>query len=312
MKNFIFYAIVYTLLAALCGSAKAEDAAALGQLEAKKAFGAVKAPVAQAPQAIGRYERGCIAGAQQIPASGAGWQTMRLSRNRVWGHPMLIAYIKKLGGDVRRLDGLPGILVGDMAQPIGGPLQGGHASHQVGLDVDLWYTLMPDHALSADERDHLAADNMVDQAALTTDARKWTEAQVKLLRRAASYAEVARIFVHPAVKKALCDIAGNDRSWLQKIRPWYQHDDHFHVRLDCPPGNSACIPQQAVATEDGCGAELDDWFKKLRPPPKPPHKRTIEPAKPKPMLVADLPKECQALLLAAEGAAKQKGAWTPN
>ena len=311
VKNFILCAAACALLAAVCGRVSAEDAPAFDQQEAKKAFGSVKAPVAQAPQAIGRYERGCVTGAQKIPASGAGWQTMRLSRNRVWGHPNLIAYIERLGSDVRRLDGLPGILVGDMAQPIGGPLQGGHASHQVGLDVDLWYTLMPDHALSADERDHLAADNMVDQTALTTDARKWTEAQVKLLRRAASYAEVARIFVHPAVKKALCEIAGNDRSWLQKIRPWYQHDDHFHVRLDCPPGNPACIPQAPVATDDGCGQELDDWFKKLRAPPKP-RRRTIEPAKPKPMLVADLPKECQALLLAAEDAAKQEHAWTPN
>ena len=181
----------------------------------------------------------------------------------------------------------------------------------MGLDVDLWYTLMPDHALSAGERDHLAADNMVDQAALTTDARKWTEAQVKLLRRAASYAEVARIFVHPAVKKALCEIAGNDRSWLQKIRPWYQHDDHFHVRLDCPPGNPACIPQAPVATDDGCGQELDDWFKKLRAPPKP-RRRTIEPAKPKPMLVADLPRSARLCCSPRKTLPSRKHAWTPN
>ncbi len=151
---------------------------------------------------------------------------------------------------------------------------------------------------------------MVDKAALTTDTKMWTEAQVRLLRRAASYPEVARIFVHPAVKKALCDIAGNDRSWLQKIRPWSGHDDHFHMRLDCPPGNPACVSQAAVQTDDGCGQELDDWFKKLRAPP-PIRKRTIQPAKP--MLVSDLPKECQALLLAAENAEKEKAsAWTPN
>ena len=228
-----------------------------------------------------------------------------------WGHPILIAYIQRLASDVRRLDGLSGILVGDMAQPIGGPLLGGHASHQMGLDVDLWYTLMPARTLSADEREHIAADNMVNQAALTTDTKMWTEAQVRLLRRAASYTEVARIFVHPAVKKALCDIAGNDRSWLQKIRPWSNHDDHFHVRLNCPLGSPACVAQPAVTAEDGCGQELDDWFKKLRAPrPRGPRK-LVAPAKP--MLVSDLPKECQELLLAAENAGKpESSAWTPN
>ena len=298
-------------LAAFWGSASAEEVVAPDQREAKKAFGAVRAPAGQVPQAIGRYERGCVAGTQKIAASGIGWQTMRVSRNRIWGHPILIAYIQRLASDVRRLDGLPGILVGDMAQPIGGPLLGGHASHQMGLDVDLWYTLMPNHTLSADEREHIAADNMVAQATLTTDAKAWTEAQVKLLHRAASYSEVARIFVHPAVKKALCDSAGNDRSWLQKIRPWYQHDDHFHVRLSCPPGNPACVPQAPVEANDGCGQELEDWFKKLRAPAPPQRSRKmIVPAKP--MMVSDLPKECQALLAAAENAAKEKAGWTPN
>ena len=311
VRNLILCVAACAFFTALCGRVNAEDAAALEQQEAKKAFGAVKAPVAQAPQAIGHYERGCIAGAQKIAANGPGWQTMRLTRNRFWGHPILIAYIQRLASDVRRLDGLPGILVGDMAQPIGGPLLGGHASHQMGLDVDLWYTLMPDRTLSAGEREHLAADNMVDQATLTTAPNTWTQAQVKLLRRAASYPDVARIFVNPAVKKALCDGAGNDRSWLQKIRPWYQHDDHFHVRLNCPPGNSACVSQAAVSDGDGCGQELDDWFKKLRAPPPPKSRKPVAPAKP--MLVSDLPKECQALLLAAENAAGERAsAWTPN
>ncbi len=143
VKRLIFCAAAGALLTAFLGAASAEDTPGPDQQEAKKAFGAVKAPVAQAPQAIGRYEHGCIAGAQKIAASGAGWQTMRLARNRFWGHPVLIAYIQRLASDVRRLDGLPGIIVGDMAQPIGGPLQGGHASHQMGLDVDFWYTLMP-------------------------------------------------------------------------------------------------------------------------------------------------------------------------
>ena len=150
---------------------------------------------------------------------------------------------------------------------------------------------------SAEERERLAAQNMVEQASLTVDKNRWTEAQVKLLRRAASYSEVARIFVHPAVKKALCDAAGADREWLRKVRPWYNHDDHFHVRLACPPGSPDCASQAPTGADDGCGKELDDWFKKLRAPPAKPKKLAPPP---KPMLVSALPKECQALLKAAE------------
>lgn len=289
-----------------CFAAGAENvtAPAAEPREAKKAFGAIKAPPALPPQAIGRYDLGCVAGAQRIPVNGDAWQAMRLSRNRYWGHPALISYIETLARDVKRLDGLPGILVGDMAQPIGGPLLGGHASHQSGIDVDLWYNLMPARILSAEEREKFAATNFVDQTTLEVDPARWTDAQTKLVKRAASYPEVARIFVHPAIKKALCDSAGGDRAWLQKIRPWYKHDDHLHVRLNCPAGSHGCVSQPATKADDGCGEELDTWFRKLRAPrPKPSGPPKPQP-KPKPMLVTDLPGECQALLDAAESAEK--------
>ncbi len=266
--------------------------------EAKKAFGAVLTAVAHAPEAIGHYDRGCLAGGQRLPSDGAAWQVMRPSRRRMWGHPALIAFIRKFAADAKALDGWPGLLVGDMAQPIGGPLLGGHASHQIGLDVDLWYLPMPDRTLTVEEREQLSAVSMVDGARLTVDTAVWSEMQVKLLKRAASYPEVARIFVHPAIKKALCDAAGADRAWLARIRPWWQHNDHFHVRLSCPPGSPACAPQPPVDGDDGCGAELEEWFKKLRAPPPPKPAKPVPP--PKPLLVADLPKACQALLAEAE------------
>jgi len=270
--------------------------------EAKKAFAAIREPLPEpTAQAIGHYDRGCIAGAQKLAITGPAWQVMRLSRNRMWGHPILLAFIRKLAADTHRLDGLSGILVGDMAQPIGGPLLGGHASHQIGLDVDIWYTPMPSHVLTEEERDKLSATNMVDAASLTVNKVAWTPFQAKLLHRTASYPEVARIFVHPAVKKALCEAAGENRAWLQKIRPWFQHDDHFHIRLNCPAGSSSCIPQAALPPGDGCGEELDQWFKRLRAPPVKPKKPPV-PAKP--ILVFDMPKECQALLRATEQAGK--------
>jgi penicillin-insensitive murein endopeptidase len=283
----------------------AQDAPAADQREAKKVFGAIKLSQGEQPKAIGQYDRGCIEGAKKLSMNGPGWQTMRPSRNRVWGHPALLRYIQNLAADVRRLDGWPGILVGDMAQPIGGPLLGGHASHQIGLDVDLWMIPMPTHTLTVAEREQLAASDMVDEKALTVNKAVWGDAQVKLLRRAASYGEVARIFVHPAIKKALCEAADTDRGWLRKIRPWWKHNDHFHVRLNCPQGSPHCVAQAPIAEDDGCGAELDKWFERLREAPRRPSK-PLTPSKP--MLIADLPKECQALVAATEKASESKRA----
>ena len=90
----------------------------------------------------------------------------------------------------------------------------------------------------------------------TVDPDKWTPLHTKLIKRAASYPEVDRIFVHPAIKKVLCEQAGNDRRWLAKVRPWWNHYYHFHVRVKCPPGASDCEAQKPLNSGDGCGQEL--------------------------------------------------------
>src|SRR5690606_17629879 len=103
-----------------------------------------------------------------------------------------------------------------------------------------------------------------------------------------------RILVHPAIKKALCEAAGTDRKWLYKVRPYWGHNYHFHVRIGCPKGSENCREQSPPAADDGCGKELDDWFALLTAPPKPPPK---VPPKPKPPLtLADLPDECRVVL----------------
>lgn len=295
-------ALFFLLSAGVCAET-ANNQAANKAIEAKKIFGAINAPASLPARAIGGYSRGCIAGAEALPISGPGWQAMRLSRNRNWGHPILIKFIEKLAVDAQRLDGWPGLLVGDMGQPLGGPMLTGHASHQIGLDADIWLKPMPSHLLSPAEREDLSADNMVDEAALTVNKSFWSEAQFKLLKRAASYTEVARIFVHPVIKKALCDAAGTDRAWLEKIRPWWGHNYHFHVRLNCPAGSPGCIAQIASPSGDGCGQELDYWFKLLKAP-----KPSIPPQPPKILLMSDMPKECQELAKAAERAQPGKAA----
>jgi penicillin-insensitive murein endopeptidase len=259
---------------------------------ARDYFGVQKVASPLAARAIGSYARGCLAGGKALPVDGPAWQAMRLSRNRNWGHPKLVTYVEKLANDSKTIDHWPGLLIGDMAQPMGGPMISGHASHQIGLDADIWLKPMPDKTLSNDERENISADTVVadDQVSLKPDV--WQAGHVALLKRAASYPEVARIFVHPAIKKGLCQAAGTDRGWLSKIRPWWGHNYHFHVRLSCPPGTPDCEDQPFAGNEDGCGKELDSWLKRMRTPiiPKsPPVQRT-------PMTMAQLPTECAKLV----------------
>ncbi|HMR30347.1 MAG TPA: penicillin-insensitive murein endopeptidase [Geminicoccaceae bacterium] len=275
------------------GCAVAQAAGNPDKTPAKELFGAVARPAPAPPSVVGTYAKGCIAGAQALPIDGPAWQAMRLSRNRNWGHPKLVAFIERLANDGRRLDSWPGLLVGDMAQPRGGPMRTGHASHQIGLDVDLWLTPMPDHVLATDERETLSAISMLAESSRYVDPRKFTEAQARIIRRAAKDGEVERIFVHPGIKQALCLWAGEDRSWLRKVRPWWGHDAHFHVRLSCPPDQTLCRPQDPAPAGDGCDKELDWWlsdepWKPAKPPAKPP----------RPMMLADLPASCRDVLLA--------------
>jgi penicillin-insensitive murein endopeptidase len=261
-------------------------------IPAKQAFGAVLTPAQLAARAIGSYARGCLAGGQMLPVDGPAWQAMRLSRNRNWGHPDLIDYIERLARDAQAQDNWPGLMVGDMAQPRGGPMLTGHASHQIGLDVDIWLKPMPSRRLSQREREEISAVSMLAPGGLSVNRDVWTPGHVRLLRRAASYPQVARIFVHPAIKKALCEAAGSDREWLRRIRPWWGHHYHFHVRLHCPAGMVGCVDQEPPPPGDGCGEQLDEWYAMLSAPPKPAVPQKLRPE----LTLADLPSTCTDVL----------------
>jgi penicillin-insensitive murein endopeptidase len=272
---------------------------------AKDLFGAVKKPAPLAARAIGYYAHGCLSGAVPLPIDGPAWQEMRLSRNRNWGHPKLIALIERFALDAQKYDGWPGLLMGDIAQPRGGPMSSGHASHQVGLDADIWLTPMPKRRLTRQEREDIQATSMLDSTGLAVNPKVFTSKQVALIKRAASYPEVERIFVHPAIKKALCQAAGTDRAWLGKVRPYYGHYYHFHMRIKCPAGSSGCQSQPPPSGDDGCGKEVDWWLARVRPAKNPPRgaepePRTVNVRPPKvPVMLSDLPLECRSLLAAA-------------
>jgi penicillin-insensitive murein endopeptidase len=262
---------------------------------AKQLFGRKLLPSKDKPHVYGFYAHGCLAGAEELPIDGPTWQVMRLSRNRNWGHPSLVKFLERLSAKAAK-KGWPGLLVGDMAQPRGGPMITGHASHQIGLDADIWLSPMPDRTLTREEREEMSATMVVADSRLDVDPKVWTPGHFEVIKAAAQDPEVERVFVNAAIKKALCREAGDDRAWLSKVRPWWGHDYHFHVRLSCPPDSPDCKPQPPPGHEDGCGAELKSWFKDsiIHPKPPDPNKPAAPPAHG--MTMAALPKECKAVL----------------
>jgi penicillin-insensitive murein DD-endopeptidase len=141
----------------------------------------------------------------------------------------------------------------------------------------------------------MSATMVVAEDRKDVDPNIWTPAHLNVIKTAAKDPQIARIFVNAAIKKALCRDAGNDRHWLNKVQPWWGHDYHFHVRLNCPADDKECKPQPARPADDGCGKELDHWFTDAILHPRP------DPTPPKPQpgpRMADLPPACRQVLLA--------------
>src|ERR1700735_3472680 len=244
------------------------------ELGADELFGRVTSPARLATHSIGFYGKGCLAGAEALPISGKTWQVMRPSNNRNWAHPDMVALLERLSAKVHEVAGWPGLLVGDISQPRGGPMLTGHGSHQIGLDADIWLTPMPNRRLSPAERDSISATEVVAKNGMDVDPTVWTSQHRALLEAVASEPSVERIFVNAAIKRALCREGRPERTWIAKIRPWWGHDYHFHVRLSCPSGSPQCRDQAPPPPGDGCGKDLDWWVTEeaLHPRPSQPKK----------------------------------------
>ena len=224
-----------------------------------KEWGDVRTPVPGPARVLGGPASGCLAGAERLPAEGAGFQAVRVSRNRHWGHPATVAFVKDMGARARQA-GLGDLYIGDLAQPRGGPMASLHGSHQNGLDVDIWFNLDPKPRLAPSEREEIAIVKLTTQDEKRVDPALWRPEHARVLRMAADDPRVDRILVHFAIKQHLCETAGGDRAWLRKVRPWRGHNEHFHVRLVCPAGSPDCVQQAAVPPGDGCDQTLAWWF----------------------------------------------------
>lgn len=275
--------------------------------KANRLFGSKGAPSRHKPAAIGTYAKGCLAGGIQLPENGPTWQAMRLSRNRHWGHPETIQFLKDLSAYAATQPGWSGLYLGDISQARGGPMLSGHQSHQLGLDADIWLYRASRLNLSRSERERLSSTNVRsgDQRSVNSN---WTQQHANIIKRAAEDPRVDRIFITAPAKIWMCNNTRGNRKWLQKVRPLYGHNTHFHVRLKCPRGQAGCINQTPTVKAlskggDGCDATLNWWVTDYLNPPKKVTQKKKKPAKKTPRkrgardyTMADLPKQCMTVL----------------
>jgi penicillin-insensitive murein endopeptidase len=259
-----------------------------GSLAMGQSWDAVARPSIGPAQIFGGYANGCIAGAVQLPVDGRGYEVVRVSRNRFWGHPYTVQFVTTFAAQLAAR-GFPDIYIGDMGQPRGGRLPYGHASHQIGLDVDIWFNLRPRRYLPPAQREVIEEPSLVNGRAI--ERANFEPRHVEMLRVAATQPRVDRIFVNAVIKRELCRIVTGDRSWLRRLRPWFGHDEHFHVRLACPDDQPHCLRQDPVPPGDGCDETLESW---IRPPPPDPVVVAVQP--PRPRLRPPTPPQCQAVL----------------
>ncbi|MGB5447212.1 MAG: penicillin-insensitive murein endopeptidase [Psychromonas sp.] len=237
----------------------------IANLSAAASWQSVTAPYPSQPEAIGSYNNGCLAGAQAMPREGKGFQVIRESHKRYYGHPELIQFIQDLGAKVKNNNGKD-LLIADMSMPRGGNFVSGHASHQIGLDVDVWFRQV-DKLFSPAQRKAPYSINMVNFDRFKVNAN-WQTAHADMIRFAAEDPRVARIFVNPVIKQQLCTMQWENRNWLSKVRPWWGHSSHMHVRLTCPEGDKLCTNQAPPEAGDGC-QEIAWWKAEMAKPKTP-------------------------------------------
>jgi penicillin-insensitive murein endopeptidase len=219
----------------------------------------VKTPTHEPAESIGTASAGCLKGGMPLSQDGKAYVLMRPVRGRFFGHARLVDLIQTVGHQNYKVSRYP-LLIGDLSLPRGGPTLSAHSSHQTGLDVDIWYqqAKWSKRYASPRMRESLSALGMVDHKKTKVN-RNFGKNQISLLRQFAEKENVDRILVHYAIKKELCDRLPNE-SWIHKIRPWFGHDHHFHVRIKCSDQDKGCKNGDPIPPGNGCDSTLAWWW----------------------------------------------------
>ncbi len=217
---------------------------------------------------VGGPSGGCIAGAVELPPVGQNYVTIRMSHSHYWGHPDTIASLQTLAIRAQQA-GIPTLYMNDISRPRGGPTAGVHASHMLGLDADVWLDVRPKPPLGAAGREGVEVESLVTADGRGIEPGRWSPLHTTLLRLATGLPNADRVLINPAIKRQLCQTVTGDRSWLQRVRPWYGHAAHMHIHFRCPANQPECTDQAPPPAGDGCDATLQWWFDQLDAPARP-------------------------------------------
>ena len=156
------------------------------------------------------------------------------------GRPVTIQGVETLAKEAHA-NGLPPLLIEDMSRPRGGPMPGGHVSHQVGLDVDVALDMHMRGYLTEAQRNSIEIASLVRPDYRDIEPSMWGEPVVRLLWLAVNLPGIDRVLVNAAIKQQLCRTVTGDRTWLRFIRPWFGHAAHMHMHFKCPAGQTECV-----------------------------------------------------------------------
>lgn len=186
----------------------------------------------------GSYTEGTLTDAECLQESGEGYMQLFRDMERIWGASDLVNMIVETGKDMAsRYPGRDRLQVEDMSVREGGDVSG-HASHENGLDVDLQF-------FKADGREHVPrgpgdfAPSMVNADGSVSSnfdiERNW-----ELMKSLHRHGRVTRIFIDEKLKAAICRHArekgelSSSANVLRSMVHQTNHQDHLHVRLQCP------------------------------------------------------------------------------
>jgi penicillin-insensitive murein DD-endopeptidase len=209
-------------------------------------FGAVDLASGE-PVSLGTASRGLLLGAAELPARGEHHLCYRRAEMR-YGLPELVGLVERAAAKVA--GGFPGsvLYVGDLSAERGGD-EPGHASHENGRDVDLaFYASTPSgravkgFPVTRFDRFGVGLMEKSGKALRFDAARNWALVEALLSDEGA---DVQWIFASDGVRALLLrwaldhgrDLALTERAVTALKQPGDSapHDDHFHVRIYCPP-----------------------------------------------------------------------------
>ncbi|WP_437588911.1 penicillin-insensitive murein endopeptidase [Sorangium sp. So ce1000] len=213
------------------------------------------------PLSKGAPNRGRLTGAVRLRSS----RHLKTREGaRTWGLPVLVKALRRAAFQVAKKHGDSALLVGDLSAKTGGVLDG-HNSHQTGRDADVGFYVVNSKGKTLRMDRFVAFDDEGNAIGLPgarfDDARNWALVQALLEDRQAGVKYLfvtdalrARLLAHAAKKRVAAELRARAAAAMMSPRDADLHNDHFHIRVMCPPSMRATCIEESLA-RPACAAD---------------------------------------------------------